>query len=204
MMLAFDEAWDMLKALPEQQMFRERLERLNAAEGNGVPYGHRADDPIIIDPHHHYNPLIDESGSHSYGTVHPAIASLLTRNSKPNTLPSLNLGYGEKDQRTLDMMSKIPKVRDEDGKVKVFPRQGSKRTEYKYHPGQFYNEYDLEDPRAARSIALSPIENMHDYDNKVNYMSGEHFDYSRDASGRPIERNHPAPYTTGEKNENAF
>jgi len=199
-MNVFDEAWNMLKALPEQQMFVPRYPRENAAEEIRVPYPHRADDPITID----HNPIIDESGAISYGTVHPAIASLLTRNTKPNTLPNLNLHLGEKDQKTLDMLSEIPKARTDGRKVIISPRQGSKRTEYKYHPGQFYNEYDLEDPRAARSIAESPIVNMEDYDHKVNYMSGEHFDYSRDATGRPIGYYHPAPYTTGEKNENAF
>jgi hypothetical protein len=200
MMLAFDEAWDILKALREQQMFVPPYPRENAAEEFQIPYPHRADDPITID----HNPIIDESGATSYGTVHPAITSLLTRNTKSNALPNLNLHLGEKDQRTLDMMSNIPKARDEGGKVKISPRQGSKRTEYKYHPGQFYNEYDTKDSRAARSIARSPIENMEDYDNKVNYMRGEHFDYSRDASGRPIGYNHPAPYTNGERNKNAF
>ena len=86
-MNAFEEAWDILKGLREQQMFREAKPRQNAAKNVA---------PSLVD-----RPLIDEYGARSHGTVHPAIASLLSRNT-PNQLPNLNLDMGEKEQRWLD------------------------------------------------------------------------------------------------------
>ena len=90
MMLAFDEAWNMLKASPEQQMFREAMPRENAAEN------------LVSSP---YRPLIDEHGARSYGTVHPAIASLLNRN-RPDQVPNLNLDLGRKEQEWLNDMER--------------------------------------------------------------------------------------------------
>ena len=86
-MNAFDEAWDILKGLREQQMFREARPRRNAAKNLASSLAHR--------------PLIDEYGARSYGTVHPAIASLLSRNT-PNQLPNLNLDIGEEEQRWIE------------------------------------------------------------------------------------------------------
>jgi hypothetical protein len=90
-MNAFDEAWNILKGLSEQQMFREARPRQNAAKNLASSLAHR--------------PLIDEYGARSYGTVHPAIASLLSRNT-PNQLPNLNLDMGEKEQRLLDSIER--------------------------------------------------------------------------------------------------
>lgn len=70
---AFDAAWSVLKALPEQQMFREARRRTNASEDLYFPsweYGI----PLETEP-----PIMDEHGARSYGTVHPAIASMLAR-----------------------------------------------------------------------------------------------------------------------------
>ena len=89
-MKPFNEAWSILKALPEQQMFTEAPPRANAAE-----------------PHIDYDlpdtyPEIDASGAKSHGTVHPAIYGLLQRlvneenQLPPDTLyPDLNLDSKE-------------------------------------------------------------------------------------------------------------
>lgn len=87
-MTAFNKAWDFLKALPEQQMFREAMPRENAAEN-----------PVL----NTNRPLIDEHGSRSYGTVHPAIASLLNRNPLG---ANLNLDTGRRDQKILDSIDR--------------------------------------------------------------------------------------------------
>lgn len=93
-MNAFDGAWDMLKALPEQQMFREAKPRGNAAQN------------LVSTPH---RPQIDRFDARSYGTVHPAITSWLKRH-RENQIPEnegfrypiLNLDLGEEEQKWLD------------------------------------------------------------------------------------------------------
>lgn len=94
-MIAFNKAWDFLKALPEQQMFREaRNNRFNA--------GIEPDNKIQNRDGYNrfsYRPLIDETGARSYGTVHPAIASMLSRGRDKSYNPiNLNLNEGEREQ----------------------------------------------------------------------------------------------------------
>jgi len=92
---AFDAAWSVLKALPEQQMFREAMPRDNAAENPVL----NTNIPLELRDY----VLMDEYGARSYGTVHPAIASLLNRNPLG---ASLNLDTGSKDQKILDSIER--------------------------------------------------------------------------------------------------
>lgn len=85
---AFDAAWSVLKALPEQQMFVERTPRENA----GYEYGEE----------YEAYPEIDRFGARSLGTVHPAILGMLARNQNEhlqpfNFPPNLNLDKGRED-----------------------------------------------------------------------------------------------------------
>lgn len=61
-MSAFDKAWSVLKALPEQQMFEPAYPKTNLAETRWDDEGFDAGE-----------------GSRAMGTVHPAIAGLLQR-----------------------------------------------------------------------------------------------------------------------------
>ena len=105
-MNAFDEAWNMLKALPEQQMFREARRRTNASDDLYFPswkYGI----PLETNP-----PIMDEHGARSYGTVHPAIASMLARGlndpiegmreENVEFAPNLNLDAGRDNDRLIE------------------------------------------------------------------------------------------------------
>ena len=71
---AFDAAWSVLKALPEQQMFVEASPRKNALED-------------AYDDYQEY-PMMDERGARSLGTVHPAIASMIRRRRNPDGTPT--------------------------------------------------------------------------------------------------------------------
>ena len=62
---AFEQAWALLKALPEQQMFTERSARSNINEE-------------LYDEFEHL-PEIDHYGARSHGTVHPIIHEMLKR-----------------------------------------------------------------------------------------------------------------------------
>jgi len=84
---AFEQAWRLLKALPEQQMFVERTPRstVSGAEDFDEDYGHL--------------PEIDRFGARSLGTVHPAILGMLQRRTNDyhqheGIAPNLNLDMG--------------------------------------------------------------------------------------------------------------
>ena len=75
---AFDAAWSVLKALPEQQMFVEASPRRNALED-------------AYDDYQEY-PMMDDRGARALGTVHPAIASMLRRRRNPDGTPTDKYG----------------------------------------------------------------------------------------------------------------
>jgi len=82
---AFTQAWNLLKALPEQQMFVERTPRENVADDYELNYDDR--------------PEIDRYGARSLGTVHPAILGMLQRRTDDyyqqyGMSPNLNLDLG--------------------------------------------------------------------------------------------------------------
>ena len=82
---AFDAAWSVLKALPEQQMFVERTPRENAGDEGYEEYANY--------------PEIDRYGARSLGTVHPAIMAMIARNRAigDRSPPNLNLEMGTDD-----------------------------------------------------------------------------------------------------------
>jgi len=89
-MTAFEQAWRLLKALPEQHMFIERTPRstLSGAEDFDEDYAHL--------------PEIDRFGARSLGTVHPAILGILQRRTDAyhqhhGMSPNLNLDMGENE-----------------------------------------------------------------------------------------------------------
>ena len=87
---AFTQAWNLLKALPEQQMFVERTPRENVVDDYELNYENR--------------PEIDRYGARSLGTVHPAILCMLQRRTDDyhghkGISPNLNLDMG----RDIDM-----------------------------------------------------------------------------------------------------
>ena len=82
---AFTQAWNLLKALPEQQMFVERSPRENVVDDYQLDYQDR--------------PEIDRFGARSLGTVHPAILGMLQRRTDDyhqheGMPPNLNLDMG--------------------------------------------------------------------------------------------------------------
>ena len=82
---AFTQAWNLLKALPEQQMFVERSPRENVVDDYQLDYEDR--------------PEIDRFGARSLGTVHPAILGMLQRRTDDyhqteGISPNLNLDLG--------------------------------------------------------------------------------------------------------------
>ena len=92
-MKPFDAAWNLLKALPEQQMFGERTPRHNAVDD----YEEFALDHL---------PEIDRFGARSYGTVHPAILGMLQRRTDDyyqhhGIAPNLNLDLGAEEDRRM-------------------------------------------------------------------------------------------------------
>ena len=107
-MLAFEQAWTLLKGLPEQQMFVEPRPRRNVVDYQDsdplsrVPMTTDDEGELYQDSY----PLIDDFGARSFGTVYPAIYGLLQRNAaklydSPNTKPNLNLQRG----RELEMLA---------------------------------------------------------------------------------------------------
>ena len=82
---AFDAAWSVLKALPEQQMFVERTPRENAGYEGYEEYSDY--------------PEIDRYGARSLGTVHPAIMAMIARSKAlgDRSPPNLNLEMGTDD-----------------------------------------------------------------------------------------------------------
>ena len=93
-MTAFNNAWNFLKALPEQQMFVERTRRqsLDGSEDEDFAQDHL--------------PEIDRYGARSMGTVHPAILGMLQRRTDDyhqtkGISPDLNLDSGKEDDRRM-------------------------------------------------------------------------------------------------------
>ena len=91
-MSAFNNAWNFLKALPEQQMFVERTRRQSLGGGEDEDF---AQDHL---------PEIDRFGARSYGTIHPAIQGMLQRRTDDyhqteGIPPDLNLDSGEEDDK---------------------------------------------------------------------------------------------------------
>lgn len=168
-MNAFDEAWDMLKALPEQQMFREGTPRENLGERRNLDLGR-----LNIRGEEVRQSLADDSGARTQGTVHPAIASMLRRRYNPDGTPveyGRRYRYGQPPTLNVDM------GRNVDDFIEGARERGS------HIPSSVMGRY----------ITGTPKENMRDYDQKRLSHAGEHFDYSEDASGYNINAEEPAP-----------
>ena len=135
-MTAFDNAWTFLKALPEQQMFREARRRTNASDDPYFPYW-KYGASSETDP-----PIIDEHGARSYGTVHPAIASLLARRKDTERPVNLNLDAGKEYDESVE------NLRQSQSMAKI---------------GKLYPHL------IGASIASDPQTNMQSYDNMEEY-----------------------------------
>jgi hypothetical protein len=163
----FADAWGVLKALPEQQMFTEAPPRENAAEP-----------PMDYDLSDEY-PEIDETGARSHGTVHPAIYGLLQRlineenQFSPDTLyPDLNLDvpppHGPYAHRNLGSPRIESVTRREDDEAELWgqgaqgwPPETRKRF-WETHPTQdekeYYESLNLStDSRAAKADAWNVL-----------------------------------------------
>ena len=168
-MNAFDEAWDMLKALPEQQMFTEGSPRENLGERRNLDLGR-----LNIRGEEVRQPLADDSGARTQGTVHPAIASMLRRRYNPDGTP---VEYGRRYRYGQPPILNVDMGRSVDDFIERARERGSNI------PSGFVGRY----------ITETPKENMRAYDQKPLSHAGEHFDYSVDASGYNINAEEPAP-----------
>ena len=133
---AFDAAWSVLKALPEQQMFTEASPRRNAS----------------VDAYDEYEgyPMIDEKGARSQGTVHPAIASMLRRRRNDDGTPMDK--YGDRPANlNLDM------GRDDAYRMAQLDRQGKQINPYamgrSIGSGPEYNKRMYDDQRHTDYIS---------------------------------------------------
>jgi hypothetical protein len=135
---AFDAAWSVLKALPEQQMFVEASPRHNAA----------------VDAYDEYKeyPMIDERGARSLGTVHPAIQSMLRRRRNPDGTRRDKYLYGDRPANlNLDM------GRDDAYRMAQLDRQGKQINPYaigrSIAQGPEYNKRMYDDQRHTDYIS---------------------------------------------------
>jgi hypothetical protein len=166
---AFDAAWSVLKALPEQQMFREGYPRENLGERRNLDLGR-----LNIRGEEVREPLVDDSGARTQGTVHPAIASMLRRRYNPDGTPvehGRRYRYGQPPILNVDM------GRNADDFIEEARERGN----------------HIPSNMVGRFITGTPKENMRAYDQKRLSHAGEHFDYSEDASGYNINAEEPAP-----------
>ena len=107
-MKPIDAAWNLLKALPEQQMFVERTPRTTVSGADDYEYEYEN------------RPEIDRYGARSLGTVHPAILGMLQRRTDDyhrhyGISPNLNLDMGKEADTRIESDRKMNSHYPEDG-----------------------------------------------------------------------------------------
>ena len=169
--IPFTKAWTMLKALPEQQMFRERTRRETLSG---------ADDEDFAQEN---LPEIDRFGARSYGTVHPAILGMLQRRTADyyenlGIDPNLNLDAGAEEERRMSSEHGI--FRNMPGRDE---RQGMTIAQGPLYNQRMYDRYGGGEFRTPfHDLSHVPM-SEEDFHNPEKAARGGPFDQSRYASG---------------------
>lgn len=140
---AFDAAWSVLKALPEQQMFVERTPRENAGDEGYEDY-------LTY-------PEIDRYGARSLGTVHPAIMAMIARNKSlgDTSPPNLNLDMGAKDDNRISADARAAKRGLSSGRLGHFSSPLYGRSIAR---GPEYNRREYDERHYDNTMGANPVE----------------------------------------------